>query len=263
MVEQLFELSSSVKADDIAAKLKAIRENALRSLRDKSEIYEAGGNVIKLGPRHKFSVNKQDLDLTIIPRGESLYFHLSGTDYYELVVDTQLNELKDYWELNLESESKDVYRAEYLAAQIITDAKMHRNNLNFSKLSQAAMQTEEMFLVVREYATPRYKEGYEKGIHDHDAAKILIQLIPVIQSADLLRFDPTCRALAQIFWSNIRYPDRTAQEGDRGPLSYETWQERAQSAAQLESVFASSEATRLIVIEVQQEFSFVLQRACA
>ncbi|WP_232370085.1 hypothetical protein [Xenorhabdus lircayensis] len=94
IVERLRELKDSVKADDIDAKFKAARDQAIRSLRDKTEIYEDGGNIIKLGPRHRFSVNTQELDLTILPWGDHLYLHLTGTDYQEPIDSPELASLK-------------------------------------------------------------------------------------------------------------------------------------------------------------------------
>ena len=255
MVEQLNELSASVKADDVEARLKAIKENALRSLRDKSDIYEAGGSVIKLGPRHKFSVNTQELDLTIIPRNDELYFHLSGTDYYELVTDERLTSLRAYWRQSIESESNEVYRAEYLATQILDDAKANQNNLTEKSLFDAANDSAALLDIVRQYAAPRYKEGYEKGIHDHDAAKILTALIPVLKTADLLKFDPKSRALAQVFWANIKRNQRTrvgSHQADENQISHDTWHERAQSAAQMEQVFGDLQATKLLTEEIAQ-----------
>ena len=81
LAERLRELKDSVKADDVEARLKAARDQAVRALRDKSELFEEGGDVIRLGPRHRFSVNTQELDLTLMPRGDALYLHLTGTDF--------------------------------------------------------------------------------------------------------------------------------------------------------------------------------------
>ena len=75
------ELDSAVKADDIESRFKAIKEQALRSL---SPIFSRTAAHIKLGPRHKFSVNTQ-VDLTIIPRNDVLNLHLTGTDYFGLL----------------------------------------------------------------------------------------------------------------------------------------------------------------------------------
>ena len=66
LAERLRELKDSVKADDVEARLKAARDQAVRALRDKSELFEEGGDVIRLGPRHRFSVNTQELDLTLM-----------------------------------------------------------------------------------------------------------------------------------------------------------------------------------------------------
>jgi len=253
-IEQLRALHSPVKADDVEAKFKATKEQALRALRDKTDIYEDGGAVIKLGPRHKFSVNTQELDLTILPRNDSLNIHLTGTDYFEVIDDPQLNALQPYWEVILESESHTVYRAEYLAASIIHAAEKQQDNLSSDKLQHALLEEKELQKLVRAFATPRYKEGYEKGIHDFDAVKILQQLLPAMSAADLLVFDPKSRGLAQVFWANIK---RISQQLKNKRLTYETWIERAQSANQMRDQFTSSEAYELLASEVRhamQEF---------
>ncbi|MAS24160.1 MAG: DNA repair protein [Oceanospirillaceae bacterium] len=265
-VTQLRGLDASVKADDIESRLKAIKEQALRSLRDKSDIYEDGGNVIKLGPRHKFSVNTQELDLTIIPRNDVLNVHLSGTNYFEPIADPELLDLRAYWSMNLESETPEVYRGEYLATLILDSARQNQNGLSMDQL-RTALLTDDLDSIVRNFAGPRYKEGYEKGIHDHDATLLLRALIPALDSIDLLRFDPLSRALAQVFWANIKGLARDSQsvlrlledkadeelqaEEKQAELSVSTWPERAQSAAQMESVFRSNEAVELLAAEVR------------
>ncbi|MFL0797699.1 MAG: DNA repair ATPase [Cellvibrionaceae bacterium] len=248
-VEKLRELDSAVKADDIESRFKAIKEQALRSLRDKSDIFEEGGNVIKLGPRHRFSVNNQELDLTIIPRNHELNFHLTGTNYYESINHDSLQSMEAYWEMPLESESNEVYRAEYLASLVLEAAEKQQNSLSLQTLKTASLEEDGIANVVKQFAAPRYKEGYEKGIHDHDASLLIQAILPVMESADLLRFDPKSRALAQVFWANIKSVFPT----DKGNISYESWQERAQSAAQLQAVFSSSTALNLLKEEVSAE----------
>ena len=119
LCDHLRELDASVQADDIDARLKAIRAQAVRSLRDKSDLFENDGNVIKFGPRHRFSVNTQELDLTIIPRREGLAVHLTGTNYYENIETPELLALKHVWDMTLVSESPDLYRGAYLAGEIL------------------------------------------------------------------------------------------------------------------------------------------------
>ncbi len=253
-VEDLRKLDAAVKADDIEARFKAAKEQAVRVLRDKTDIYEEGGNVIKLGPRHKFSVNTQDLDLTIIPRNEELNIHLSGTDYFEPIQDDELLALKPYWDVTLASESDTVYRAEYLAYCIFKSAEKHKDDLTPDILNHALLDETQLKKLVRDYAGPRYKEGYEKGIHDHDATLILEALLPAMNSADLLRFDPKCRGFAQVFWANIQ---RISDQLENKRLTYETWVERAQAAEQMKDDFASFDAHDLLATEIRhamQEF---------
>jgi hypothetical protein len=129
-IAQLNKLGVSVSAEDIDARFKSIKEQAVRILRDKTDIFEEGGQVIKLGPRHKFSVNTQDLDLSIIPRQDQLYIHLSGTDFYQRIDNPELEELRPWWQVNLESESDEVYRAEFLAASIIWSSELGDEKFN-------------------------------------------------------------------------------------------------------------------------------------
>jgi hypothetical protein len=48
---------------------------------------------------------------------------------------------------------------------------------------------------------PRYSEGYIKGVHDSDAAQILLALLEMKATIGLLRFHPAARALAVCYWS--------------------------------------------------------------
>lgn len=245
-VAQLRELDNAIKADDLEAKFKSIRDQGSRSLRDKSELFEAGGNVVKLGPRHKFSVNNQELDITLIPRQDQLFLHLTGTEYYQAVDDKALNDLKDYWITTMESENAEVYRAEYLAASIVFAAEQNAEGLSLEQLKNALLEPAALQRLVRDYAAPRYREGYEKGIHDHDATLILQTLLPALEQADLLRFDPLSRGFAQIFWVNLE-----AFVGQSGrTVNWLTWTERAQSAAHMQRMFASPQAGDILTREI-------------
>lgn len=59
-------------------------QQGIRSLQDKQDIFEDGDSVIKLG-KHKFSVNTQSLDLTLLRRSAGLYRHLIGTDALQIL----------------------------------------------------------------------------------------------------------------------------------------------------------------------------------
>lgn len=249
LVEKLRGLSAAVQADDIDAKFKAIKEQAIRALRDKSDIFEDGGKVIKLGPRHRFSVNQQVLDLTLIPRQDALCMHLTGTDFYEVIEDAELNALKPFWKVALMSESPSVYRAEYLAYQIWQRAEMRTNDLSMQGLTLALADDKTLTELVRKFSAPRYKEGYEKGVHDHDAVLILKQLLPAAQKAGTLVFDAFARGLAQLFWC---YTQDDQPQVEPSAKRWNVWASRAQSAHALSNLFGSHKANQLLIEEITQ-----------
>ena len=199
LVGKLRAIDDSVKADDVEAKLKALKEQAIRSLRDKKDIFEDGGNAIKLG-QHRFSVNTQALDLTILPKDDKLAFHLSGTEYYETLENDLLNDSKQFWQQTLVSENDSVYRSEYLAYTVFTDALVAKNGIHLSQLLESDAKLSDC---VQNHAASRYQEGYEKGVHDHDALLILKEIISKYRQQPLLKFSPSARALAHLYWLNI------------------------------------------------------------
>lgn len=247
IIEKLREINDNVKADDIDARLKASRDQAIRILRDKTDIFEDDGNIIKLG-RHRFSVNTQELDLTILPKNNQLWVYLTGTDFQEPIENEELTQLQPYWTATLESESETVYRAEYLAYSIIYSAAKRQDELNMALLTSALTSPEKLEKIVRDFAGPRYKEGYEKGIHDHDAIAILKKLIPVGESADLLRYNPTARAIAAIYWE-------IAQNEEFPAL----WPERARTAMNIHQLFHNDNALLDLQAEIEANISLFLQ----
>ena len=70
------------------------------------------------------------------------------------------------------SESDRVYRAEYLSALVIDEFR------KAGDLPVNVADLDELTGYIRKFASPRYREGYEKGIHDHDAALIVSTLWP-------------------------------------------------------------------------------------
>src|SRR5690606_7365275 len=100
-------------ADEVQSKLKSTKEDAVRQLKDRSELYD-GEHLISFG-KHKFSVNNQLLDLTIVPRGNSMFYHITGTNFFEEIRDPKFLATREVWNQELISENNTVYRAEYLA----------------------------------------------------------------------------------------------------------------------------------------------------
>ena len=243
---QLLALGDTVRSDEVQSKIKSARQDALRALRDKTELSGGGDNVIKFG-QHSFSVQTQPLELVLVPRSGVMTLHLSGTDYFEAIEDEGLASAKDLWEQTLVSESAGpggVYRGEFLAACMLFDAEDGKGGLTIEALADAARDGNKLVEMVRAYSQDRLDEGYERGIHDTDSAKILEKLVALRASAGLLRFSPDARGLASLYWASL---DAEAQKvlhargRSLGRLRAETAQAGAQAAlaAELEAPIAA------------------------
>lgn len=193
LTTQLIELEDTGKAEAIGTQLKAAQEDALRKLKDRQELYEDGENIMRLG-KHRFTVNKQPLDLTIVYREGVLNYHLTGTDFYQEIKGSSLDSLQKYWSQSLVSENELIYRGAYLAYKIF---KNHGAD-NLYSLTDEALEG-----IVREETSKNYTEGYVKGVHDADAFKILKVLITRHNNLKLLQYAPATRALAQFAWFGL------------------------------------------------------------
>lgn len=247
LTEKLRELSDNVKADDIESRFKSARDQSIRTLRDKSEIFESGGNIIKLGPRHRFSVNTQELDLTIVPKDDHLYLQLTGTDYQEQINNSRLESYKPFWTISIESESSTVYRAEYLAYSLIVSSLKNSDGLKYADLATQINQPDVLTKTVRDYAALRYREGYEKGIHDHDATKIISKLIPLGESAGLLRYNPLARSLATLYWQYNQHNEFVM-----------LWSQRAKTCMDIYELFGHDEGLQNLRDEMIAVFTHFL-----
>ena len=194
IIGQLEELDESVKVDDIQSRLKTAREDTVRQLKDKNELFVGGKNLIKLG-KHQFTVNVQPLDLTSVPKDDGMYFHLTGTNFMEKIESDVINQHQDLWDQPLVSENRDVYRAEYLAYQMTLDPELSEK---FSE-DTAAMQK-----LALAFMSPRYSEGYIKGVHDNDAGLILKQYLKLKDQLGLLKYPSMARAIAAVYWTHVK-----------------------------------------------------------
>ncbi|MES9993415.1 MAG: DNA repair ATPase [Candidatus Thiodiazotropha sp.] len=239
--ENLRDLNDNVRADDIDSRLKSAKEQSIRAQRDKQELFEAGGNVIKLG-RHRFSISTQETDLTIVPHQEALAFHLTGTDFFEPMQDRELSRLQAYWEQSLPSENRDVYRGEYLAYLMLRSAERGEADLSLQLLMDQRNDEGQLSATMRQFMAPRYQEGYERGIHDQDGARLLSALLEIYQNAGLLRFSPRSRALGLLYCHLHREDSEQFQKM--------AWSRLAQSLSQLERTFNVANAFQSIRAEL-------------
>lgn len=193
IISQLQELDDSGKAEEIETQLKTAREDALRKLKDKLDLYEDGDSIIRLG-KHKFGVNKQQLDLTIVFHDNELNYHLTGTDFYKKLNNDEFVKNRHLWNQEYVSETDDIYRSAYLAYKLFKNA---------SEDEYIPLSEEQLLKVVQEQSRNDYSEGYIKGVHDVDASKILKLLVHKHHELDLLTYRPEIRGYAQFFWNDL------------------------------------------------------------
>lgn len=232
LIKQLTDLDDVGKAESIETELKSAKEDALRKLKDKQELYEDGENIIKLG-KHKFAVNKQNLDLTIVFKDGQLNYHLTGTDFYQPLKSDILNSGKKYWDQDLVSENNQIYRASFLAYKIFK---------NYPVEELTSMTSEKLQAVVADETSKNYSEGYIKGVHDADTLLILKTLLEKHNALGMLRFDSKTRAFAQFFWQNLETEKR------------ETLNQKMKSAGEVLETFPKSSQFDYILDDLKKEF---------
>ncbi|MDR0716002.1 MAG: DNA repair ATPase [Azoarcus sp.] len=207
-IADLRALGDGVGADDLDTRLKTARDQAIRAVRDQSELVSDDGNTLRFG-RHAFTVSRQPLDLTLVPREGALRFHLSGTDYYAPLApeaNAELEAHRAHWDQLLVSETPDFYRAEYLAGSLLEAAiagEAGETGLDWRGLQALCADADDIAPALeklRLWSASRYQEGYQKGVHDADAARILAALVNMQAAAGLLSYGPDARALAMLYW---------------------------------------------------------------
>ncbi len=193
LVTQLTQLEDPVKAGDLQTQLQTARQEALHQLRDRLELFAEGDRVIRLGT-HRFRVQSQELEATIIPREGQLFYHLTGTGFYEPVTDAVIEDSRAVWGMEVLSENEDLYRGEYLAYQQYAAWRASGELAGLAGTAAADLAPR-----VREFMLPRFAEGYAKGVHEQDAALILEALLARSQRG-LSAYPSPAKALAGLYW---------------------------------------------------------------
>ncbi len=230
IISNLKDLDDIGKAEAIETGLKVAKEDAVRKLKDTQDLYEDGENIIKLG-KHRFGVNKQPLDLTIVYKDDTLKYHLTGTDFYQSIDDNTLTTSQKYWNQELISENKNIYRSSYLAYKIFTNPSLKAHKLNETELLQ----------LVKTESSKNYSEGYIKGVHDEDATKILETLISKHHDLGLLRYEPVVRAYGQFFWNTLDADNK------------DSWNQKIKASGEVLAAFPSSKEYEIVIEALSHE----------
>jgi hypothetical protein len=255
-VAELLGMGDTVKADALQSRLKTGKEDAIRQLRDKQELFVDGADILRFG-KHQFTVNTQPLTLSMVYRDDAQYYHLTGTSFFEKITDDRFAHFRPVWDQTLVSENDQVYRAEYLAYTLLEAAQGKEKSTPPPAGSLRYLTVEELYKLTEaelvEYVTRfmalRFNEGYLKGVHDHDAALILKALIRLIKTADLLRFCAVDRACAQLYWKVF------APEGKKKSLHHQL-----NGISAILQVFPDTQAFDEVKADLQQEISSFQQQ---
>ncbi|MCC6648493.1 MAG: DNA repair ATPase [Polyangiaceae bacterium] len=233
---ELLLLGDTVRAEELATQLASARQDARRKLRDDRDLGGEEGTV-RFGA-HAFRVTKEPLDLVLVPREGGLAAHLTGTDYFEPITDELIEASRDLWDDTLVSESAEVYRAEYLAVSIFLAAEAGEDGLSVAKLREEAIDPARLLALVRGRAEARIEEGYERGVHDADAARILERVLHLAGTVGLMRYSPDARAAAVLWWVTL------------DPAARDTVRRRARAATRLADELGDSSNRRALVDEL-------------
>ena len=202
IADQLRELGDSVRREDVLSRLKTIADDSVRQQRDRRELLSDGNRAIKLG-QHSFSVNHHAIELTTVFRNGQLNLHLTGTQFFEPIVDPALDDAREIWEQPLASESPRVYRGEFLGYSLAQQLEQNSGSIGMNTDSFLALDESQRIVWVREAMQTRYQEGYTRGVHDSDTARILAAVLESRSTLGLLAFAPKLRSLAWYVWDRL------------------------------------------------------------
>ncbi len=205
-IEQLRQVGRAVDADELAGKLKSLRESGLRDARDRADL-GTDGNTLKLG-KHRFTVANRALDLAFQFEAEQTYLSLTGTDYRKRLEHPELVSFKTVQAQALISESAGVYRGEYFAYRVFQALQGEQawGKVDTTAI-QAALRIDDQSLaaLLAKEAAQRVGDDYQPGVHDQDAAKILRCLQRLSDAAGSLAMPAAARMLAQIWLQQLRH----------------------------------------------------------
>ncbi len=233
LVEQLREMGEPVRADELAARLGSAQDGAMRALRDRQDLFD--GDAVKLG-LHRFSVDDRKRELTLVPVDGALNAVLTGTDLRFSLDQSELNKYEGLWDTPLPSESPAVYRSTFLAGDILaTLAAAEIEDLLSTKVTD---DHDPVLELIRSEVDGRLDEGYDRGVHDFDAAAILRAIGGKALEAGPLLTSGEDRAKAQLAWAH------QFGESDR-----DLWTNRGSAAADLDP---DPEAMAMLVSELAE-----------
>ncbi len=206
-IEDLRKLGAAVQADELAGRLRSLKEAGLRDLRDRLDLGTSGASMA-LG-RHRFTIERRPLDLALLHDDRGLSLQLTGTDYRVQLDEPAAEQHREVWGQTLPNETDAVYRAEYLAWRIWRRAEGGDSVLDTALRTGDGVKLAE---IAADEAQKHPAEDYQRGVHDADAALIVAALSRIASTAGELRWPAAARVLAQAWFAEL---DAAGQQSAR------------------------------------------------
>ncbi len=234
-IRALAALGDGVRSAELETRLAEAKEEAFRALRDRADLFEDGQRLIRLGAA-RFLVHEGKPELVLVPRGDGVSAHVLGTDLYVPVRDEALVRERALFAWEVPSETPTMARAAFLAGSLL----LARGIL--TPVDDSAIDD-----LVREAAMARLDQGYDRGVHDVDAAAIFRALVGVAKLGGRLLHRPDVRAFACMFFAGL------------APEAREPWVVRSRSAGRLTRTYGAYDAEE----QLARELSGALREAAA
>ncbi|MCP3854164.1 MAG: AAA family ATPase [Actinomycetia bacterium] len=205
LADDLDELGERGLAQEIRAELAATAEEAARQVRDRKALTADDGSIDFGGFR--FAPNHQPFDVVLSPAGDGrIGAAVTGTEYRADVTE-RLGEFADLLDQSVPSETPTIYRGEYLAWVVMAEAEKADG---VAELISRAAAPDRMVDHCRAAAERRHLDGYQRGVHDDDAARILSSVLPHSAAEPRLRHPGWVRAQARMWLAELG-PDHVDQ----------------------------------------------------
>ncbi|CAH7167242.1 conserved hypothetical protein [Vibrio chagasii] len=180
--ERLVELGDTVASDGFSQKVKTLKAEAVTNTRDRAEIFEDGGDIIKLG-KSRFSVNKRRPELSLVTEDIDTVAVVSSTSFKQPINDSRLNEFNEYTSMIVPTESEAIYRGTYLAYlaidKVISEGLDRDGEITRLIGKNHIGRESKVDEIISSIIKDNYDGGFTRGVHDLDAKLIFAKLYPL------------------------------------------------------------------------------------
>ena len=203
LADELESLDDIGRATEVRTGLRDAMEEARRRIRDRAALVSDDGAVVLGGVR--LAPNTQPFEMVLSARTDdrghdTIAATVTSTDF-SVDVSAELEPYADLLGRTFPSETPDVSRSEYLAWAVLETVGARPGG--FDELMSATARPSRMEELCQAEAERRHGDGYQRGVHDRDAARILVAILPALEAEPLLRHTGLVRGLARLWLSGL------------------------------------------------------------